>query len=156
MSGQPGPTAAPLAKVASGGELARLSLAVQVAVFCQRRAAAWCSTRSIPASVARWPRWSGGSSRRWDLRGQAMCVTHLPQVASQVTTCACPSSSLTARRAPRIELTMDERVEELARMLGGTQSRRDARTRAGNAASRRTDKAARNARPATPRSRRAR
>ncbi len=64
VSANPGQPLKGLAKVASGGELSRISLAVQVA----GRAAspfAWCSTKWMPASAAPWPRLSGGSCASW-------------------------------------------------------------------------------------------
>jgi DNA repair protein RecN (Recombination protein N) len=53
--------------------------------------------------------------------GQALCVTHLPQVASQGHH-HLRVAKLTDGKTTRTtisELTMDERTEELARMLGG-------------------------------------
>ena len=53
--------------------------------------------------------------------GQAICVTHLPQVASQGHH-HLRVAKLTDGKTTRTtisELTMDERAEELARMLGG-------------------------------------
>ena len=41
-----------------------------------------CSTRSTPASAARWPRRWGGMLQALGLRRQVLCVTHLPQVAA--------------------------------------------------------------------------
>ena len=52
-----------LAKIASGGELARFSLAFKVALAECEPPAAWCSTKSIAASAAPWPmRWAKGCS----------------------------------------------------------------------------------------------
>jgi len=53
--------------------------------------------------------------------GQTLCVTHLPQVAAQGHH-QLRVSKLTDGKTTRTtiaELTMDERVEEVARMLGG-------------------------------------
>ena len=61
VSTNPGQPPRAIAKVASGGELARLSLAVQVSCAGRRGLAAWCSTRSTTASAARWPRSSAAS-----------------------------------------------------------------------------------------------
>ncbi|HET7810624.1 MAG TPA: DNA repair protein RecN [Steroidobacteraceae bacterium] len=116
----PGQPPRPLAKVASGGELSRLSLAVQVA----------CSAKDVRCMVfdevdsgvgGAVAEIVGRELKALGFSGQAICVTHLPQVASQghhhlrVT-------KLTDGKTTRTtlsELTMDERAEELARMLGG-------------------------------------
>ena len=106
VSANPGQPPRPLARVASGGELSRISLALQVATRRARRTCpAWCSTKSTPASAAPWPRWSAGSCARSPASGQVLCVTHLPQVASQADQQVRVSKTRTAaaRRAPRIE-----------------------------------------------------
>jgi DNA repair protein RecN (Recombination protein N) len=65
-------------------------------------------------------------------RGQVLCVTHLPQVASQAHH-QLRVSKLTDGRTSRTtiaELGQDERVEELARMLGGVEVTQKARDHA--------------------------
>jgi DNA repair protein RecN (Recombination protein N) len=110
----------PLAKVASGGELSRLSLAVQVA--CSAKDARCMVFDEVDSGVGgAVAEIVGRELKALGYSGQAICVTHLPQVASQghhhlrVT-------KLTDGKTTRTtlsELTMDERAEELARMLGG-------------------------------------
>jgi DNA repair protein RecN (Recombination protein N) len=126
----PGMRAGPLAKVASGGELSRVSLAIQVAashqsdtptlIFDEVDAGVGGSTAAIV----------GEKLRRLAGSCQVMCVTHLPQVASmghqQFRISKLSDGINTRTRVAR--LTDDERVEELARMLGGveiTQRTRD-------------------------------
>ena len=63
----------------------------------------------------------GRELRRLGDRGQVLCVTHLPQVACQAHH-QVRVSKLTDGRTTRTtlaELSASERVEELARMLGG-------------------------------------
>ncbi|ODN68594.1 DNA repair protein RecN [Methylobrevis pamukkalensis] len=64
----PGTRPGPMMKVASGGELSRFLLALKVSLADKGSARRWCSTRSTPASAARWPRRSApgspGSARR--------------------------------------------------------------------------------------------
>src|SRR4051812_9542573 len=116
----PGQPPRPLAKIASGGELSRLSLAVQVACSAKdERCMVFDEVDSgVGGAVAEIV---GRELKALGYSGQAICVTHLPQVASQghhhlrVT-------KLTDGKTTRTtisELTMDERAEELARMLGG-------------------------------------
>ena len=126
----PGMRAGPLAKVASGGELSRVSLAIQVAasnqsdtptlIFDEVDAGVGGSTAAIVGEKLR--RLAGDS--------QVMCVTHLPQVASmghqQFRISKLSDGTNTRTRVA--SLTDAERVEELARMLGGveiTQRTRD-------------------------------
>jgi DNA repair protein RecN (Recombination protein N) len=110
----------PLAKVASGGELSRLSLAVQVA--CSAKDARCMVFDEVDSGVGgAVAEIVGRELKALGFSGQAICVTHLPQVASQghhhlrVVKLADGKTTRTAIS----ELTMDERAEELARMLGG-------------------------------------
>ncbi|MFZ0009384.1 MAG: DNA repair protein RecN [Steroidobacteraceae bacterium] len=131
VSANPGSPPRALAKVASGGELARLSLAVQVSctvpggrsmVFDEVDA-------GIGGAVAEIV---GRELRTLGEAGQVLCVTHLPQVASQAHH-HLRVTKLTDGRTTRIavsELGFDERVEELARMLGGVEVSAKAREHA--------------------------
>ncbi|HYM34985.1 MAG TPA: DNA repair protein RecN [Steroidobacteraceae bacterium] len=125
VSANPGQPLAPLAKVASGGELSRMSLAVQVAavettqppclVFDEVDAGVGGGVAEI---VGRQLRALGDAHQR---RSQVLCVTHLPQVASQAHAHV-RVAKLTDGKSTRTTLhplTQDERIEEIARMLGG-------------------------------------
>ena len=82
MSANPGQPPRPLARVASGGELSRISLALQVAAL-EARALPCLVFDEVDAGVGgASPKWSAGSSRA-GASGQVLCVTHLPQVASR-------------------------------------------------------------------------
>jgi DNA repair protein RecN (Recombination protein N) len=120
VSANPGQPLRPLAKVASGGELSRLSLAIQVAcVADEKRCLVFDEVDAgIGGSIAEVV---GRQLRSLGMRGQVLCVTHLPQVASQghqqlrvsKSTAAGQTRTLVARLAAR------DRVNEIARMLGG-------------------------------------
>src|SRR6059058_4709982 len=120
VTANPGQPPRALAKVASGGELARLSLAVQVSGAAQ---ATRCMVfdevdAGIGGAVAEIV---GRELRALGGRGQVLCVTHLPQVAGQAHH-HLRVTKLTDGRTTRTtvaELTTEDRVEELARMLGG-------------------------------------
>ena len=128
VSANPGQPPQPLAKVASGGELSRISLAVQVAavasvqqpclVFDEVDAGVGGGVAEI---VGRQLRALSEASDRAKTRNQVLCVTHLPQVAAQahahvrVTKLTDGKTTRTALH----RLTDAERVEEIARMLGG-------------------------------------
>ncbi len=121
VSANPGQPPRPLAKVASGGELSRISLAIQVAA-AQSEALPCLVFDEVDAGVG------GGVAeivgrqlRTLGERAQVLCVTHLPQVASQAHAHV-RVTKLTDGRTTRTVLTVlgaDERVEEIARMLGG-------------------------------------
>ena len=82
-----GRTLKPIQKVASGGELARIMLALKnVLAEDETSRAPWSLTRWTPACPAgrprRWPkRWP-----RWPRHKQVLCVTHLPQIAAMADT----------------------------------------------------------------------
>jgi DNA repair protein RecN (Recombination protein N) len=121
VSANPGQPPRPLAKVASGGELSRISLAIQVAA-AQSEALPCLVFDEVDAGVG------GGVAeivgrqlRTLGDRAQVLCVTHLPQVASQAHAHV-RVTKLTDGKTTRTALTVlgaDERVEEIARMLGG-------------------------------------
>jgi DNA repair protein RecN (Recombination protein N) len=120
VTANPGQPLRPLAKVASGGELARLSLAVQVA--CSAKDARCMVFDEVDSGVGgAVAEIVGRELKALGYSGQAICVTHLPQVASQghhhLRVAKLTDGKTT--RTSIAELTMDERAEELARMLGG-------------------------------------
>ena len=120
VSANPGQPVRALSKVASGGELSRLSLAVQVASSAREtRCMVFDEVDSgIGGAVAEIV---GRELRSLGERGQVLCVTHLPQVASQGHH-HLRVSKLTDGRSTRTSLTglpAQDRIEEIARMLGG-------------------------------------
>ena len=132
VSANPGQPPKNLAKVASGGELSRISLAIQVAAAAKTAPSAWCSTRSMPASAARPRRSSAGKLRALGDRGQVLCVTHLAQVASQAH-CQWRVTKRSDGKTTRttVERLSDaDRVDEIARMLGGIDVSDEARAHA--------------------------
>jgi DNA repair protein RecN (Recombination protein N) len=122
VTANPGQPLRPLAKVASGGELARLSLAVQVAcVADERRCMVFDEVDAgIGGAVAEVV---GKQLRALGARSQVLCVTHLPQVAAQghhhLRVLKLTDGKST--RTSLAELSGNERVQEVARMLGGAQ-----------------------------------
>ena len=120
VSANPGQPVRALAKVASGGELSRLSLAVEVASSAREtRCMVFDEVDSgIGGAVAEIV---GRELRALGERGQVLCVTHLPQVASQghQQLRVAKHSDGRATHTRLTELPETERIEELARMLGG-------------------------------------
>lgn len=120
VTANPGQPLRPLSKVASGGELSRLSLAVQVSCAAREtRCMVFDEVDSgIGGAVAEIV---GRELRSLGDSGQVLCVTHLPQVASQGHHHLRVAKSTDGRttRTALTELGPQERVEEIARMLGG-------------------------------------
>ncbi len=131
VTANPGQPLRPLAKVASGGELSRLSLAVQVS--CAAEATRCMVFDEVDSGVGgAVAEIVGRELKALGFSGQVLCVTHLPQVASQGHH-HLRVSKLTDGKTTRTsiaELTMDERAEELARMLGGLEVSTKAREHA--------------------------
>lgn len=121
VSANPGQPPRPLPKVASGGELSRISLAIQVAAV-QAQSLPCLVFDEVDAGVGgAVAEIVGRQLRTLGERAQVLCVTHLPQVASQAHAHV-RVAKLTDGRTTRTTLhtlTADERVEEIARMLGG-------------------------------------
>lgn len=132
VTANPGQPLRPIARVASGGELSRISLAIQVAAA--GRALTPCLVfdevdAGIGGAVAEIV---GRQLQALGSRAQVLCVTHLPQVASQGDR-HLRVTKLTDGRTTRTaiaELHGPERVEELARMLGGVEISHKAREHA--------------------------
>ena len=120
VTANPGQPLRALSKVASGGELARLSLAVQVA--CAGRESRCMVFDEVDSGIGgAIAEIVGRELRTLAGRAQVLCVTHLPQVASQGHH-HLRVNKLTDGKTTRTSLTnlnAAERVEELARMLGG-------------------------------------
>jgi len=131
VTANPGQPPRALAKVASGGELSRLSLAVQVS--CAQEEARCMVFDEVDSGIGgAIAEIVGRELRALGSRGQVLCVTHLPQVASQAHH-HLRVTKLTDGRTTRTtltELSVDERVEELARMLGGLEVSAKAREHA--------------------------
>jgi DNA repair protein RecN (Recombination protein N) len=110
-----------LSKVASGGELSRLSLAIQT-VLSQVAQVPTLIFDEVDAGIGgRVAEIVGQMLHRLSAQHQVMCVTHLPQVASCAdrhyrVSKAEQSGSVSSRVE---ELGREDRIQEIARMLGG-------------------------------------
>ena len=121
VSANPGQPLRGLAKVASGGELSRISLAIQVIT---------AQTSRIPTLVfdevdvgigGPTAEVVGQLLRRLGARGQVLTVTHLPQVAAygHQHLFVHKQRGSDETRTAVAELGPSQRIEEVARMLGG-------------------------------------
>ena len=121
VSANPGSPLRSLAKVASGGELSRISLAIQVATSHAAGVPTLIFDEVDSGIGGRVAEIVGNLLKRLGQRYQVLCVTHLPQVAAQadhqwqVSKEAHGGKTLSNIRV----LNGEERIEEIARMLGG-------------------------------------
>ena len=117
----PGQAAKPLAKIASGGELSRISLAIQVVI---------ASTSITPCLIfdevdvgigGATAEIVGRLLAQLGQHCQLLCITHLPQVASQAQHHLQVSkhSQDKATHTQVVPLSENQRIQEIARMLGG-------------------------------------
>jgi len=121
VSGHAGATPLALAKVASGGELSRMSLAVQT-VTSQVAAVPTLIFDEVDAGIGgRVAEIVGMMLKELGSRHQVMCVTHLPQVAAAGNQQWQVSKSAANGKVASQVVVLDRasRVEEIARMLGG-------------------------------------
>jgi DNA repair protein RecN (Recombination protein N) len=130
ISANPGEDLRPLARIASGGELSRAMLALMSAASLEGRDVALVfdeADAGIGGGVAEVV---GKKLKAMAARHQVLCVTHLPQIASLADHHFVVQKRVERGRTLTVvkELSTAERVEEIARMLGGevvTQRARD-------------------------------
>lgn len=121
VSANPGQPAKPLAKVASGGELSRISLGIQVITAQTSRVPTLVFDEVDVGIGGPTAEIVGQLLRQLGARGQVLTVTHLPQVAAQGHQHLFVRKQQT-RNSTRTcidQLDDSARVQEVARMLGG-------------------------------------
>ncbi len=132
VSANPGQPPRALRKVASGGELARISLAIEVAALGLDSVPTMIFDEvdsGIGGAVAEVV---GKKLRALGAERQVMCVTHLPQVAAQGHQHFQVSKSVSNGSTHSVVTALDAktRIEELARMLGGLEISKETRANA--------------------------
>ncbi|MEO8777073.1 MAG: DNA repair protein RecN [Rhodanobacter sp.] len=132
VSTNPGQPPRPLRKVASGGELARISLAIEVATLGKDSIGSMIFDEvdsGIGGAVAEVV---GQKLRALGAQRQVLCVTHLPQVAAQghahLRVIKHSDGDETHTEIERLDAA--GRRDELARMLGGVEITRETRAHA--------------------------
>lgn len=126
FSANPGQAPLPLAKIASSGELARVMLAIKTTMADADHTALLVFDEvdanvggEIGAEV-------GGELAKLSGEHQVLCVTHLPQVAAfganHLLVEKFQTSSFTSVKISELNPNSEERVSELARMLGDRNS----------------------------------
>lgn len=121
VSTNPGQPPRPLAKIASGGELSRISLAIRMVAVSDRDVPTLVFDEVDAGIGGRVAEIVGRELRRLGERRQVLSVTHLPQVASlahhHLVVEKRVERNTTLARVRRLD--RDARTEEIARMLGG-------------------------------------
>lgn len=124
VAGHPGMTPKPIGKVASGGELSRISLAISVTTSELGMAPTLIFDEvdsGVGGAVAETV---GRLMQQLGTNRQVLAVTHLPQVAA----CAHHHLKVAKRKSPKgssstvLAVQDENRVAEIARMLGGERS----------------------------------
>ena len=121
VSANPGQPVKPLTKVASGGELSRISLAIQVITAQAARIPTLIFDEVDVGIGGRVAEIVGLQLRALGQHRQVVCVTHLPQVAAlghhhlQVSKQTGKDTTVTEIK----QLDNQQRIDEVARMLGG-------------------------------------
>ena len=111
----------PLAKVASGGELSRLSLAIQTVTSWVAQVPTLVFDEVDAGIGGRVAEIVGHMLKQLGRKHQVMCITHLPQVAASADHQWQVARSETKAKVSSRVTTLDreQRVDEIARMLGG-------------------------------------
>ncbi len=123
VSANAGQACKPLARVASGGELARMSLAIQMITAAQCRIPTMIFDEVDSGVGGGIAEIVGKQLRLLGKTNQVVCITHLPQVASQA------HQHLRVQKQSKQQQTQtnvyplnsNERIEEIARMLSGVE-----------------------------------
>jgi DNA repair protein RecN (Recombination protein N) len=132
LSANPGEDLAPLTRVASGGELSRVLLAVRGVLSGAGGVATYVFDEvdagvggAIAASIGQ--RLANAAER-----SQVLCITHLPQIAAYAKAHFHVEKQVEGDRTITLvrRLSDEERVDELARMLGGARITESAREHA--------------------------
>lgn len=121
LAGASGEAPRPLSKIASGGELSRVMLAIK-SVFAEADGVGTVIFDEIDAGVSgKTARKIGIKLRNASADSQVLCVTHSAQIASLAANHLMVSKAIESNRfssSVRL-LNTDERIEELSRILGG-------------------------------------
>ncbi len=132
INANPGQPPRPLRKIASGGELARIALAIEVAAIGSDEVPVMVFDEVDSGIGGATAEVVGRKLRQLGQGRAVLCVTHLAQVAAQAHTQIAVSKSHHegSTRTDFSVVAGKQRVEEIARMLGGLQITRETRANA--------------------------
>ena len=124
FSANPGGGLKPLSKVASGGELSRVMLALKVILSGADRVPTLIFDEVDSGIGGKTAVAVGKKLRQAAIGRQVLCITHLPQIASQAGEHFVVEKKTDGKttKVSIHKLGKDERVREVARMLGDDES----------------------------------
>ncbi len=124
IAANPGEPLRPLARIASGGEISRVMLAIKSAMARQEPLPTMVFDEIDVGVGGRTATVIGQKLSALARAAQVICITHLPQIASRGDTHLYIEKQVIGDRTTvaLIPLSAQERVQEIARMLGGDQS----------------------------------
>ncbi|MEI4829199.1 DNA repair protein RecN [Bacillus sp. FJAT-53711] len=123
ISTNPGEPLKPLSKVASGGELSRIILALK-SIFSKHQGVASVIFDEVDTGVSgRVAQAIAEKIYRVSVNSQVLCITHLPQVASMADSHLFIRKQIVNERTVTsvTVLNQDEKVTEIARMISGVE-----------------------------------
>lgn len=123
ISTNPGEPEKPLTKVASGGELSRIMLALKT-IFAKSQGITSIIFDEIDTGVSgRVAQAIAEKIHSVSIHSQVLCITHLPQVAATADNHLYVKKSIFENRTTTetVILTEEERINEIARMLSGNE-----------------------------------
>ena len=128
VSPNPGEDLRPLARIVSGGELSRLMLALKTLASTDQPGKTLIFDEVDAGIGGQVARVVGSRLRALGGRFQVLCITHLPQIAAHAMTQFAIAKNVRANRTVTsvTRLGREERVEEIARMIGGLAASRGA------------------------------
>jgi DNA repair protein RecN (Recombination protein N) len=132
LSANPGEEQRPLARVASGGELSRVLLALTAVLSKVDRVPCYVFDEVDSGVGGQVASVIGSKLAAVSTGRQVICITHLPQIAARASTHYAVSKRVVSRRTVSeiVRLSDEQRVEEIARMLGGKRTSDKARAAA--------------------------
>jgi DNA repair protein RecN (Recombination protein N) len=132
LSANPGEDLRPLARIVSGGELSRVMLALKTLAAAEHPGKTLIFDEVDAGIGGRVASVVGEKLRVLGERFQVLCISHLPQIAAAAATQF--SIEKTVRGARTVtsvqRLSPEERVDEIARMIGGAGAGEQARASA--------------------------
>lgn len=123
LQANPGETIGPLAKIASGGELSRIMLALKT-IFAQQSGVTSIIFDEVDTGVSgRVAQAIAEKISQIAMHSQVLCITHLPQVAAIADHQYFIHKTVAHNRTTThvTQLSQPKRVKEIARMLAGSQ-----------------------------------
>jgi DNA repair protein RecN (Recombination protein N) len=123
ISTNPGEPLKPLAKVASGGELSRIMLALK-SIFSKHQGVTSIIFDEVDTGVSgRVAQSIGEKIHAISVDSQVLCISHLPQVAAMADTHLFIAKEIKGDRTTTsvLPLTVDEKVKEIGRMIAGAE-----------------------------------